>query len=145
MSQTRRRSLTNIQLVKLYFVTLAAGVALDVVWLSVLSKSFYARQLGQLMRPDVQWVPAIAFYLLYAGAMDVFVVLPALRRRSFRWAVVRGAFFGVAAYSCFDLVSLALLKDFPVTLGLVDLAWGGVLSATACGVAYLFANRSLTD
>jgi uncharacterized membrane protein len=145
MSQTRRRSLTNLELAKLYAVTLVAGVALDVVWLGVLAKSFYARQLGDLMRPDVQWPPAIVFYLLYAGALEAFVVLPAVRRQSYQWALLRGAFFGVAAYSCFDLVGLALLKDFPPVLGIVDLAWGGLLTAAACGAAYFFAVRFLGD
>ena len=47
-----------------------------------------------------------------------------------------GALFGLAAYAAFDLTSLALLKDFPSGVVLVDLAWGTVLTASVSAAGF---------
>jgi uncharacterized membrane protein len=116
----------------MYAVGVVACFALDLVWLGVVARDFYQRHLGHLMRPDVQWGPAILFYLIYVAALVVFVAAPG--PRSVGLAFARGAFFGLAAYAAFDLTGLALLKDFPVSAALVDLAWGSFLSASVSAV-----------
>jgi uncharacterized membrane protein len=125
-----------VQLAKMLGAGAATCIALDLLWLGVLAKGFYQRQLGHLMRPDVQWVPAVLFYAIYVTALVVIVALPAVEKGSLARAVAYGALFGLAAYSAFDLTSLALIKDFPLKAALVDLAWGVTLSATVCAAAY---------
>lgn len=127
---------------KMYAVGIVTCFAIDLLWLGVVAKGFYQRQLGHLMRPDVQWMPAVLFYLIYVAALVVFVAAPAVERDSVRRAIGYGAFFGIAAYSAFDLTSLALLKSFPLTAALVDLAWGAFLSAAVC-VAVVLSARVL--
>ena len=125
---------------KMYAVGVVTCFAIDLLWLGVVAKGFYQRQLGHLMRPDVQWMPAVLFYLIYVGALVVFVAAPAVERDSVWRAVGYGAFFGIAAYSAFDLTGMALLKGFPLTAALVDLAWGAFLSATVCAAVVLSAR-----
>lgn len=125
-----------MQFLKLYAATAAVFLALDLTWLGVVAKGFYKAQMGHLMRPDTQWVPAIVFYLIYVAAILVLCVKPGLERESMGRAVAMGAVFGLAAYAAFDLTSLALLKDFPSTVALVDLAWGTFVTATVSGAAY---------
>jgi uncharacterized membrane protein len=132
-----------IQFLKLYALGTVVCLSLDVLWLGVVAKGFYQRQLSHLMRPDVRWVPALLFYLLYVAALVVFVVQPAIARQSAVRAVLLGAFFGLAAYAAYDLTSLALIKDYPVAAALVDLAWGALLSATVCGAVYGAARAGL--
>jgi len=127
---------------KLFAATGATMFALDLVWLGVVAKGLYARHMGSLLRPDVQWVPALLFYMIYVAAIVVFVVLPAAERRSLGRAIWMGAFFGLAAYATYDLTSLALIRDFPVVIVLVDLAWGMVLTAIASSVGYAVASRA---
>jgi uncharacterized membrane protein len=129
-----------LQFLKLYGIGAVVCFSLDLVWLGVVAKGFYQRQIGHLMRPDVQWVPAVLFYLVYVAALVVFVVQPAVEKQSLARAVGLGAFFGLAAYAAFDLTSLALLRDFPLVAALVDLAWGATLSAVVCGAVYLVAG-----
>ena len=125
---------------KLYGIAFVTCFALDLVWLGLMAKDFYQRHIGHLMRPDVQWAPGVLFYVIYVGALVVFVIQPALEKQSLGHAIGLGAFFGLAAYAAFDLTSLALLKDFPVMVAVVDLAWGAALSAVVSGVAFLFAR-----
>lgn len=116
--------------------TAATMFVLDVAWLGIVAKSLYARELGPLLRPDIKWVPALLFYTLYVAAAVVFVVLPAVEHRSFVRALSLGAFFGLAAYATYDLTSLALIRDFPVTIAIVDMAWGMALTAIASSAGY---------
>lgn len=125
---------------KMYGVGVVTCFAVDLVWLGVVARGFYQRQIGHLMRSDVQWAPAVLFYLVYVAALVVFVAAPALERQSVGRAIGYGAFFGLAAYAAFDLTGLALLKDFPVAAALVDLGWGAFLSATVSAVVVLSAR-----
>jgi uncharacterized membrane protein len=133
--------MTRFQTAQLYVVMLFACVVLDVLWLGVIAREFYERQLGHLMGPDLRWPAAFLFYLIYTAALITFVVWPALRRSSVKHALKRGAFFGLAAYAAFDLTGVAMLKDFHTGFALVDLAWGALLSALVSAAGYSFAQR----
>ena len=121
---------------RLFAASAAVMFGLDMLWLAVLAKDFYRAHLDHLMRADVLWVPAALFYVIYVAALVVFVIQPAIERQSLARAVAFGAFFGLAAYAAYDLTSLALMKDFPVIVAVVDLAWGAALSAAVAGSVF---------
>jgi uncharacterized membrane protein len=125
---------------KIFVATGATMFALDLLWLGVVAQRLYQRHMGDLLRPDVKWVPALLFYLIYVAAVVVFVVLPAAERRSLGRALGMGAFFGLAAYATYDLTSLALIRNFPLTIVVVDLAWGVVLTTVASLAGYAAAR-----
>lgn len=127
----------NVRLVLIAFgATAGTMFVLDLAWLGIVAKSLYAREMGTLLRPDVKWVPALLFYTLYVAAVVVFVVLPSVEQRSLVRALSLGAFFGLAAYATYDLTSLALIRDFPVTIAIVDMLWGMALTAVASSAGY---------
>ena len=128
--------MNTLRFLKLYGLGATVCFSLDLIWLGVVAKGFYQRELGHLMRPDVRWVPAVLFYLIYVAALVTFVVIPAIERQSLARAVAFGAFFGLAAYAAYDLTSLALIRDYPMAAAMIDLAWGSALSATVAGVVY---------
>ena len=101
---------------QLYALTAVAFFAIDLVWIGVVASSFYDRHLGPLLREDVVWGAAIAFYLLYIAGILVFAVVPGLAAGSLGRAVMLGAFFGLVAYATFDLTSMALIKGFDWTV-----------------------------
>ena len=120
----------------LYGLTALVFFAIDLVWLGLVATDFYQRHLGHLMRPDVQWVPALVFYALYIAGILVFAVLPGLEAGSLARAAGLGAFFGLVAYATFDLTSMALFRDFPLVTVVVDLAWGTVLTASVASAGW---------
>ncbi len=128
--------MTAAWFLKVYGAALATLFAIDLVWLGVVARGFYRRHLGAMLRPDVQWVPALAFYLVYVAAVVVLVVQPAAERQSLGRALAHGALFGLAAYAAYDLTSLALIRDFPLVVALVDLAWGTALTAAVAAAGY---------
>jgi uncharacterized membrane protein len=124
-----------------YLAALAALVVLDGLWLGLVAKDFYRQQLGSLMRPDVRFGVAAAFYLVYLVGVVIFAVQPALQEGSAVRALVLGALFGFFCYATYDLTNLATLRDWPAKLSVVDLAWGTFLSAIAALAGYLAASR----
>ncbi len=128
-------------LVQTYLAALGSFLLLDFIWLGFVARGFYRDQLGGLMAADVRWLPAVAFYLLFVAAIMVFVVLPSLSRDSVARAALLGAFFGVVTYATYDLTNLATMKGFPTVVAAVDMAWGGILTASVATVGYLVASR----
>ena len=127
--------------VKLYLIALPVFFAIDMVWLVFVARNFYQKQIGFLMKPDVGWIPAFAFYLLFIAGLVTFVVSPAVDKQSWLHALIFGALFGLITYSTYDLTNLATLKDWPVLVTIVDLIWGTVLAASVSVITYLIAMR----
>jgi len=128
-------------LVLTYLASLTAFLALDFAWLGFVARGFYRDQMGHLMRTDVRWLPAFAFYALFVGAILVFVVLPAVERGSLARAALLGAFFGLVTYATYDLTNLAVLEGFRTSLALVDMVWGTVLCTLVSMAGYVAATR----
>jgi uncharacterized membrane protein len=113
---------------KLYFATLIAFFAIDMVWLGLVARTFYADQLGFLLAPNTNWLAAAIFYLLFIVGILVFVVVPGLENKPLKMTLARAALFGLITYATYDLTNLATMKDWPLLISLVDMAWGMVLS-----------------
>lgn len=125
---------------KLYALTVPLLLVADAVWLGIVARAFYRRQLGELLRPDVRWGAAVAFYLLFVAGLLVLAVAPALERQSLARAAGLGALFGLVAYATYDLTNLATLRGFPVVVAVVDLVWGTALAAGLAAAAFKLAG-----
>lgn len=108
----------------------------DLIWFSILAKDFYVTRLGDLLG-NLVWQPAVVFYVLYALGIAFFVTQPQLQA-SFTKIALHGAFFGLIAYGTFDLTSQALIRNWPLSVTIVDMAWGTLLTATASVLAVYF-------
>ena len=97
--------------IKLYLLTLPIFFAVDMVWLGVIAKNFYSKQIGFLMKTDINWLAAIIFYLLFIVGLVVFVISPALQEKSLSKVLISGALFGLITYATYDLTNLATLKN----------------------------------
>ena len=128
--------MTPVQALKLYGLTALVFFAIDLVWLGVVAQGFYEKHLGHLLRPDVVWPAALLFYLIYIAGLLVFAIVPSLEAGSVVRAVALGGFLGFFAYATFDLTCMALFRDFPRVVVLVDLLWGTVLSAAVTVSGY---------
>ncbi len=128
----------------IYLAALVAFLIIDGLWLGVVARGFYADQLGQLLRPSPNWGVAGLFYVFYVVGIIVFAVMPAHAQQSWMMAVGYGALLGLIAYGTYDLTNLATIRDWPVTMSIVDMIWGGVLTATVSLAGY-FAARSLLN
>ena len=127
----------TVYYIKLYFVTLAAFLAIDAVWLALVARTFYRRYLDWLMATHPNWLAALAFYLLFVVGVLVFVVVPGVEDGSLRTTLLRGALFGLIAYGTYDLTNLATVKNWPLTITVVDMVWGTALSVAVSYVGFV--------
>ena len=127
--------------IKLYAIALPVFFAIDMVWLGLVAKNFYRDQIGVLMKDNINWTAAIVFYLLFIAGLVLFVIGPAIEKNSWLHALLFGALFGFISYATYDLTNLATLKDWPLLVTIVDLAWGAVLAASVSTVTYFIARK----
>jgi len=127
--------------IRLFLIALPVFFAIDIVWLALVAKKFYQQQIGFLMRPNVNWVAAIIFYLLFIAGLVVFVISPAVVKQSWIHALLFGALFGLITYATYDLTNLATMKDWPLLVTIVDLIWGTVLAASVSVITYFIADK----
>lgn len=125
---------------KLYAIALPVFFAIDMIWLGLIAKNFYRQQIGFLMKGDVNWLAAIAFYLLFIVGLVLFVIMPAIEKGSWTHAVLFGALFGLITYATYDLTNLATVKDWPLLVTVVDLVWGAVLAASVSTATFFIAK-----
>ncbi len=126
---------------KLFSIALPVFFAIDMLWLGLVAKGFYAKQIGPLMKPDINWTAAIVFYLIFIAGLVVFVITPAVLKNSWTHAVMMGAFFGFVCYATYDLTNLAVAKDWPLLVTIIDLIWGAVLAASVSVITFLMATK----
>lgn len=119
-----------------YVAAAVTALILDAIWLGLAVPRLYRPQIGHLLADQPNFVFAGLFYLIYVVGIVVFAVLPAADRGSWQTAVALGALLGLVAYGTYDFTNLATLRDWPLSLTLVDLAWGTFLTAAAALAGY---------
>lgn len=127
--------------IKLYAIALPVFFAIDLIWLGFVAKNFYRNQIGFMMKSNINWTAAISFYLLFIVGLVLFVIAPAIEKNSWAHALLFGALFGLITYATYDLTNLATLKDWPLLVTIVDLAWGAVLAALVSTATYFIARK----
>ena len=125
-----------------YILTALVFFAIDLAWLGLVARNMYNRYIGHLMSSQVNWVAAVVFYLAFIVGILVFAVYPSVDKDSLLRAILLGALFGFFTYSTYDLTNLATLKDWPLSITIIDIAWGmvltGAVSAVGCFIVSAF-------
>lgn len=124
-----------------YLILIAGMVLLDVLWLGLIAKDFYDDGIGHLMAAEPRFGAAIAFYPLYAVGLMVFALAPHGPGRSLRSTLAAAALFSTVAYATYDLTNLATLRDWPLSVALIDIAWGCIASTLSALAAKLCMDR----
>lgn len=143
MIDQQKKGLGLLKYSGVYLVIFVTMLVVDMIWLRLIAVSVYEQGMGDLLAESPNLVAAAAFYLLFPVGLLVFGVVPA--ETSSIWkAAGMGALFGFFAYATYDLTNLAVVKNWPLGLSLLDMAWGTLVSgmSTAAGKAGLdFLNR----
>lgn len=125
--------------------TFLVMIVIDLLWLGVIAKNLYAQAMGDLMSPQPRLGIAALFYLMYPVGLVIFAVLPGVDAGSVLRAGVLGALFGLFAYATYDLTNLAVVRNWPMALSFIDIAWGtfvsGVSAAAGAAVVRWFVAR----
>lgn len=124
-----------------YFSFLLSFVIIDFIWLLGIAKNLYRDDMGSLMASEPKLLAGLGFYLFYALGASIFVILPAISKQSWLYAVQYGALFGFFCYMTYDLTNLAVIRDFPMRLAFVDIVWGSAVTAASSALAYWLGSK----
>lgn len=125
-----------MQGIKLYGIAFVVFLVVDLIWLSVVAKDLYQKELGFILAKSPNWYAAIVFYLLYLIGLVYFVIYPAVVAKDWTLALRNGVFFGFITYATYDLTNLATLDKWPLKITIIDLIWGSFLGGTISTLTY---------
>lgn len=126
-----------LRFVGVYLVVFITMLVLDMVWLRGIATAWYQQGLGHLMAPKPDLFAAGIFYLMYPLGLVIFAVLPN-EDSSLLKTTAMGVLFGLFAYATYDLSNLATLRDWPLNVSLMDMAWGTFASGMSVAAGRLF-------
>lgn len=129
-----------MKFVPVYFIALIIFLAIDAVWLGVISRNFYAARIGPLLLEQPRWGVAAIFYLLFVVGLLYFAISGHLATGDWKAAALNGALFGFFTYLTYDATNLAVLKGFDSTVAVVDVIWGSFLGAVVSGATVAIAT-----
>lgn len=125
-----------------YVVALVIFLAIDMVWLTLIAKSLWRA---------ASWVShgAQGKARRRAGVLSIVcagVAVLCAQSRRWRRAVENRAVCGHVLRACdlrhlYDLTNLATVKDWPVLITVIDLAWGSFVSGITSLLSFLVIRR----
>ena len=101
-------------------MTIGVFLGIDFLWLLVIARGFYDKQLKAFER-TVNLPAALLVYVLIPLGIYWFVFPKAGMEP--KQALLWGAVYGLIVYGVYDLTGLAILKNWPVTMVVVDILW----------------------
>ena len=69
---------------KLYLIALPVFLVINIIWLTLVAKNFYAKHIGYLLAKDPNLLAAAVFYLIFIAGLIVFVITPAIDKKMWK-------------------------------------------------------------
>ena len=129
-----------------YLGTAVVFFTLDVIWLLFVTKNFYKNEIGPLLLDQPNMMAAAIFYIFFVAGIVFFGVMAGVKAESVFVAALYGGIFGLLCYGTYEMTNYATLKDWPLRVVVVDMAWGFFLtSLSSVGgfllVKFVFPNQ----
>ncbi len=124
-----------------YAAALVALIVLDLLWLGLVARPLYLEGIGHLMAENADLKAALVFYLFYVSGLLYFGLRPNASKPGLIAAARGGALAGLFVYASYDLTNMAVLKNWPLGLALIDMAWGTFVSAVSTAMGKFAYDR----
>ena len=126
-------------------VSVVLFILLDLIWLAGIAKTFYFRHLGYLAeiqggRIVFNLPVGLLVQAIIGFGLAFFVSLALQVQEGLAVAIGVGALAGFVLYCTYDLTNLSFIKDYPVVITLIDIAWGTAQGFFA-GIYVYFLSR----
>ena len=124
----------------LYLITFVIFLAIDFIWLNFVAKNLYATRIGHLLAEKPNLIPALIFYLIFVVGIITFAIIPGYEAKNILKTILLGALFGFLAYSTYDLTNFATMKNWPLSVTIIDIIWGTSVSLITSVAGYYIAT-----
>ncbi len=125
---------------KIYLACFVGFVVIDFVWIGLVMKNFYIRHLQPIGRisgdkfEPIIWAACVVYVALAIGIVQF--ALPKINSET-SWLATFGIGFllGLVVYATYDFTNYSTLKDFTLTMAVVDSIWGGTVTGLVTLIA----------
>lgn len=114
---------------KVWLLTVVIFIVLDMLWLGLFASKLYNQQLGYLARQEQGRISfnlpvGLAAQATIATGLAVLISLARQLDPQLSTSILIGALTGLVIYATYDLTNLSFIKDYPVLISVIDIAWG---------------------
>lgn len=124
----------------LYILTFIIFLLIDFLWLKFVATKLYSSKISHLMATKAKLLPALIFYIVYVVGIIILAVLPGYEATNICKTLIFGVLLGMISYSTYDLTNLSTLKNWPLSLSIIDIIWGTVVTTLASLSGYFIAT-----
>lgn len=120
-----------------YLISAISLVTIDSIYLN-LTGEWFKNAVSKIQKSPfrINYLGAILSYIFLMFLLYKFIIHP---KKSVTDAVLLGA----GVYAVFDFTNLAIFKDYPFFLGLLDVVWGGLLFGITTMLTYLLTGHKI--
>ncbi len=102
--------------------TILLLLCLDGLRLGVLSQGLYQQYIGALMLPQMKrWAWIIVWVIM---GICYALLITQIAPQTMAMSLFRGWLIGFSLYAVYNFTNLAILKDYPRQIALIDTTWG---------------------
>ena len=125
-------------MIKKFIIALLIFLAIDALWLGFIAKNLYKKELGSIMKNNVDFLTAgLTYFVLVIGI--ILFVLPKAGD-SVLLALLWGGLLGLVVYGVYDLTNLAVINNYSLKIALIDWVWGIFICGTTSYLTVLVTN-----
>ena len=132
-----------LKYIYLYLIVFGIFLVVDLIWLNLIAKNLYQKEIGSLLLKTPNLIPAILFYLLFIVALLILVLIPGIQSYSLVKTLLIGAVFGFISYATYDLTNLATLQGWSLKMTVIDLIWGTSVTTLITFLGYIIGSKIL--
>lgn len=105
------------------------------IWFVILPT--FKKYIPTYLNTDMNFIAAIAFYLLYILVLLLLVIQPGIEQNlPISKIITNSALLGFGAYMTYELTSMSVMKGWNWEMVLIDTTWGTILTTTIGVVMY---------
>lgn len=114
-----------------YVAAMIAMMLLDTLWIGFIAAEMYQSGIGHLMATKPNLIAALVFYIIFIAGLMVFAIAPA---KNWQSTIKLAALYGFFTYSTYELTNMATLRNWPIGMSLIDIAWGVFICVVSANV-----------
>jgi len=105
------------------------------IWFLILPT--FKKYIPAYLNTDMNFIAAVAFYLLYILVIAMLIVFPSVELKSSVIQIMyKSALFGFGAYMTYELTSMSVMKGWNWNMVFIDTLWGTILTVVIALVMY---------
>lgn len=132
-----------LKYVYLYLIVFGIFLIIDLIWLNLIARNLYQKEIGNLLLKNPNILPAFLFYALFIVALLILVLIPGIQSYTLLKTILFGAVFGFITYATYDLTNLATLDGWSIKMTIIDLIWGASVTTLITFLGYIIGSKIL--